>query len=115
MAVLNLEKHCLKILISQNQYQKQLKLLNSASRSEEHTSELQTRGHIVCRLLHEKKTRGALPKKSCLEVSAAQNSSIYCAWRVPDTFFSSKLTRGIAGTSSFTRRVMDMKTSSSHW
>src|SRR5439155_4428669 len=56
MAVLNLEKHCLKILISQNQYQKQLKLLNSASRSEEHTSELQSRGHIVCRLLHQKKS-----------------------------------------------------------
>src|SRR5690625_5413300 len=27
----------------------------SASRSEEHTSELQSRGHIVCRLLLEKK------------------------------------------------------------
>src|SRR5690625_6479794 len=25
------------------------------SRSEEHTSELQSRGHLVCRLLHEKK------------------------------------------------------------
>src|SRR5690625_6925001 len=27
-------------------------------RSEEHTSELQSRGHLVCRLLHEKKKRG---------------------------------------------------------
>src|SRR5699024_12343072 len=26
------------------------------SRSEEHTSELQSRGHLVCRLMHEKKT-----------------------------------------------------------
>src|SRR5690625_6789256 len=26
-------------------------------RSEEHTSELQSRGHLVCRLLHEKKTQ----------------------------------------------------------
>src|SRR5690625_7010989 len=29
--------------------------LTSASRSEEHTSELQSRGHLVCRLLLEKK------------------------------------------------------------
>src|SRR5690625_6647281 len=28
----------------------------SYMRSEEHTSELQSRGHLVCRLLHEKKT-----------------------------------------------------------
>src|SRR5439155_15262963 len=28
-----------------------------AGRSEEHTSELQSRGHLVCRLLLEKKTR----------------------------------------------------------
>src|SRR5437870_10248299 len=30
-------------------------LLSSAFRSEEHTSELQSRGHLVCRLLLEKK------------------------------------------------------------
>src|SRR5437660_7550278 len=29
----------------------------AAPRSEEHTSELQSRGHLVCRLLLEKKTR----------------------------------------------------------
>src|SRR5439155_10428307 len=29
----------------------------SSSRSEEHTSELQSRGHLVCRLLLEKKTK----------------------------------------------------------
>src|SRR5207253_4099038 len=31
--------------------------LGSFHRSEEHTSELQSRGHLVCRLLHEKKNR----------------------------------------------------------
>src|SRR5437870_8846605 len=30
-------------------------MVNPASRSEEHTSELQSRGHLVCRLLLEKK------------------------------------------------------------
>src|SRR5207253_3832120 len=41
------------------------------SRSEEHTSELQSRGHLVCRLLLEKKktmvksTRGALGLRFC--------------------------------------------------
>src|SRR5690625_6220189 len=32
--------------------------INFAKRSEEHTSELQSRGHIVCRLLLEKKKLG---------------------------------------------------------
>src|SRR5437660_2369356 len=31
--------------------------LSEASRSEEHTSELQSRGHLVCRLLLEKKKK----------------------------------------------------------
>src|SRR6266508_5976430 len=31
--------------------------LRAASRSEEHTSELQSRGHLVCRLLLEKKKK----------------------------------------------------------
>src|SRR5439155_9808096 len=34
-----------------------------ARRSEEHTSELQSRGHLVCRLLLEKKKRISEPKK----------------------------------------------------
>src|SRR5207253_7800096 len=34
-----------------------LKNLYSAVRSEEHTSELQSRGHLVCRLLLEKKNK----------------------------------------------------------
>src|SRR5690625_6697056 len=37
------------------------------SRSEEHTSELQSRGHLVCRLLLEKKKR---PKVMSAEVAA---------------------------------------------
>src|SRR5437660_9782601 len=36
------------------------------SRSEEHTSELQSRGHLVCRLLLEKKKR----KKAILQVES---------------------------------------------
>src|SRR5439155_20236557 len=36
----------------------------SAARSEEHTSELQSRGHLVCRLLLEKKNRRAYPTPS---------------------------------------------------
>src|SRR5439155_17153971 len=38
----------------------------SAGRSEEHTSELQSRGHLVCRLLLEKKKTSGLP---CLQVA----------------------------------------------
>src|SRR5690625_6650093 len=34
---------------------RELELSKAAERSEEHTSELQSRGHIVCRLLLEKK------------------------------------------------------------
>src|SRR5690625_6913570 len=34
-----------------------LKALNRVQRSEEHTSELQSRGHLVCRLLLEKKKK----------------------------------------------------------
>src|SRR5437870_13779729 len=32
----------------------------AANRSEEHTSELQSRGHLVCRFLHEKKNNCSL-------------------------------------------------------
>src|SRR3712207_7255357 len=37
------------------QYSKLLKLVNEQRRSEEHTSELQSRQYLVCRLLLEKK------------------------------------------------------------
>src|SRR5690625_6951193 len=36
----------------------------SVDRSEEHTSELQSRGHLVCRLLLEKKNKKAMRKQS---------------------------------------------------
>src|SRR2546422_6520573 len=53
----------------------------SASRSEEHTSELQSRLHLVCRLLLEKKkkhdSKGVDP--------AAANLSVYCGDAVPPT------------------------------
>src|SRR5690625_6443656 len=35
----------------------EFKLLTTLNRSEEHTSELQSRGHLVCRLLLEKKKK----------------------------------------------------------
>src|SRR5690625_5684617 len=42
-------------------------------RSEEHTSELQSRGHLVCRLLLEKKKpRGALPRRESVQVALFQ-------------------------------------------
>src|SRR5690625_5384823 len=40
---------------------------NGAPRSEEHTSELQSRGHLVCRLLLDKNKRAAA--KGCLNYS----------------------------------------------
>src|SRR5256884_1914238 len=58
----------------------------SRSRSEEHTSELQSRLHLVCRLLLEKKNHGApaaLPIDR--ELSEAQHRSrLRCATRMPD-------------------------------
>src|SRR5690554_7601064 len=42
-------------LISIAQYQRSLSLIGKNIRSEEHTSELQSRPHLVCRLLLEKK------------------------------------------------------------
>src|SRR5439155_11954092 len=39
----------------------------NAPRSEEHTSELQSRGHLVCRLLLEKKKRIISIPQSCLD------------------------------------------------
>src|SRR5690625_5868145 len=37
---------------------------NRANRSEEHTSELQSRGHVVCRLLLEKKKKNNKKKEA---------------------------------------------------
>src|SRR5690625_5390270 len=44
----------------------------AAFRSEEHTSELQSRGHLVCRLLHEKKKNDA-----CGQTDWALSGRIY--------------------------------------
>src|SRR5258707_7176988 len=50
-------------------------------RSEEHTSELQSRQYLVCRLLLEKKTQSSLPMHNILrhplqlELSTQQNAS----------------------------------------
>src|SRR5690625_5442826 len=41
-------------------------LINPRGRSEEHTSELQSRGHLVCRLLLEKKNKCHLNVASCI-------------------------------------------------
>src|SRR5437870_9288266 len=43
------------------------RVILEALRSEEHTSELQSRGHLVCRLLLEKKNRtGELATSKCI-------------------------------------------------
>src|SRR6185503_12165621 len=47
---------------------------SNLSRSEEHTSELQSRLHLVCRLRLEKKKKGSL---SCLSVSYWQSAQWY--------------------------------------
>src|SRR3712207_8200351 len=41
------------------------RFLRGGGRSEEHTSELQSRQYLVCRLLLEKKTEGARPVHTC--------------------------------------------------
>src|SRR6266702_2784000 len=52
--------------------------LNQARRSEEHTSELQSRGHLVCRLLLEKKKQPLPQRKVALkeEKQACRNHII---------------------------------------
>src|SRR5437870_10404364 len=47
----------------------QIRLFTSNARSEEHTSELQSRGHLVCRLLLEKKKRKKQPNYTCVKLS----------------------------------------------
>src|SRR2546429_5630067 len=48
------------------------------SRSEEHTSELQSRLHLVCRLLLEKKKHAPLrPSRSCLAPASTPASTVY--------------------------------------
>src|SRR5690625_6649603 len=45
------------LAINEKKIAKQLLELEMSNRSEEHTSELQSRGHLVCRLLLEKKKK----------------------------------------------------------
>src|SRR5436853_2904403 len=49
-------------------------------RSEEHTSELQSLRHLVCRLLLEKKKNG---QSSCFEIMRAQVSILKCVRAFP--------------------------------
>src|SRR5437660_4976178 len=42
-------------------------------RSEEHTSELQSRGHLVCRLLLEKKKKKKNNNKTCARICKGNN------------------------------------------
>src|SRR5437870_6523032 len=48
---------------------------STTARSEEHTSELQSRGHLVCRLLLEKKKKH--PMKGKRSQTTTQNSHAY--------------------------------------
>src|SRR5690625_5531308 len=49
---------------------------SGSSRSEEHTSELQSRGHLVCRLLLEKKKHNTTHNR--ITIIDQTNSSAYC-------------------------------------
>src|SRR5215208_1661294 len=56
--------------------------LRRPARSEEHTSELQSRGHLVCRLLLEKKNDGSIfgmPNTSTNSVTLAATICFYVA------------------------------------
>src|SRR5947208_13412032 len=57
----------------------------SASRSEEHTSELQSPDHLVCRLLLEKKKlrRGYTPKCTCTRVPSGSSVHVCGATELP--------------------------------
>src|SRR5437660_3977596 len=46
-------------------------------RSEEHTSELQSRGHLVCRLLLEKKKNITNKRRKGMIVRTARHTSVY--------------------------------------
>src|SRR5687768_17946587 len=51
-------------------------------RSEEHTSELQSRLHLVCRLLLEKKKKKINNLVKFISVNCISHT--YCTWHVPD-------------------------------
>src|SRR5437870_8601792 len=50
-------------------------IISEFARSEEHTSELQSRGHLVCRLLLEKKKRSSKPHAVIFSLLASYSTS----------------------------------------
>src|SRR3989442_10876196 len=58
-------------------------LSRSRTRSEEHTSELQSRPHLVCRLLLEEKKKAALPALTCTTVSPVTSKTTRIRSRQP--------------------------------
>src|SRR6266508_3256506 len=57
-------------------------------RSEEHTSELQSRGHIVCRLLLEKKNTQRSPPRKTRTSPTSSIRAVSTAARSPSRFFT---------------------------
>src|SRR5437870_11345133 len=57
----------------------------SVRRSEEHTSELQSRGHLVCRLLLEKKNTANPTVTPEVDNSVHRYKHLYHFWRSPDS------------------------------
>src|SRR5437870_9779073 len=58
----NLRRRLTRLLGFAEERSKKLNLRERVRRSEEHTSELQSRGHLVCRLLLEKKKHHTKPR-----------------------------------------------------
>src|SRR5690625_5320434 len=54
---LNVSKATVSLRITELEQSLGVRLVHRTTRSEEHTSELQSRGHLVCRLLLEKKKK----------------------------------------------------------
>src|SRR5436305_5414781 len=67
-------------------------LEGGAERSEEHTSELQSRPHLVCRLLLEKKKRTRPPRPS------PPTGTAYLGWRLVVTALGLRFTRWLTET-----------------
>src|SRR3989442_5519593 len=62
-----------------------LREVDDGRRSEEHTSELQSRPHLVCRLLLEKKKKRRNPKPCCSATQAGIESLITPEIRLTDS------------------------------
>src|SRR2546429_1878904 len=70
---------------------KMLSINSSTSRSEEHTSELQSRLHLVCRLLLEKKKKNTYKKHNVVNESSTRQSSL----RYRRVYFATLVQEGI--------------------